>query len=380
MNDATAGMPEAAQRIARLTPLADVLARIDALVGPVEPREVAIAQALGRVIVGDLAAGMCPPQALALRDGWAVDSDLTADAGPYAPVPLRAAARIEVGQPLPHGADAVAEVDAVEFRDGRAAAIAAIARGEGVLPAGADAVPSSLLLPAGKRLNRIGAAVLGAAGISRVIIRAPSVRVLRARPGPDAVIDAAAGFVARAVDAEGGAVLADQSAGDDRQLEDALREADVDAVIAIGGTGLGRNDASVSTLARLGRVEVHGIALSPGETAAFGFVGARPVLLLPGRLDAALAVWLVIGRRLLARLSGSSEEPDAVSAKLTRKAASNPGMAELIPVRCHGGTAEPLGTGYLSLQALAQADGWILVPADREGYPAAAEVMVRPWQ
>jgi molybdopterin biosynthesis enzyme len=40
----------------------------------------------------------------------------------------------------------------------------------------------------------------------------------------------------------------------------------------------------VKTLARLGQVEAHGIAVSPGETAAFGFAGARPVLLIPGRL------------------------------------------------------------------------------------------------
>ena len=82
-----------------------------------------------------------------------------------------------------------------------------------------------------------------------------------------------------------------------------------DAIVAIGGTGSGRNDTSVRTLAREGRVAVHGMALTPGETAAFGFVGPRPVLLLPGRLDAALAVWLVVGRRLLDALAaGKSEE------------------------------------------------------------------------
>ena len=58
-------------------------------------------------------------------------------------------------------------------------------------------------------------------------------------------------------------------------------------------------------LAREGRLAVHGIALTPGETAALGFVGPRPVLMLPGRLDAALGVWLVVGRRILERLAAS---------------------------------------------------------------------------
>jgi molybdopterin molybdotransferase len=53
-------------------------------------------------------------------------------------------------------------------------------------------------------------------------------------------------------------------------------------------------------------------------------------------------------------------------------------MAEVVPVRCRDGKAEPIASGYLPAQAIAQADGWILVPADSEGYPAGAHVMVRP--
>jgi len=48
-------------------------------------------------------------------------------------------------------------------------------------------------------------------------------------------------------------------------------------------------------------------------------------------------------------------------------------------VRLRDGKAEPLGSGYLALQTIARADGWILVAGDREGYPAGASVMVRPW-
>ena len=47
------------QRIARLTPLADVLASFDLSVGPVEPREEALAKALGLTV---------PDKLLALAD------------------------------------------------------------------------------------------------------------------------------------------------------------------------------------------------------------------------------------------------------------------------------------------------------------------------
>ena len=110
---------------------------------------------------------------------------------------------------------------------------------------------------------------------------------------------------------------------------------------------------AVRTLAQLGRVEAHGIAVSPGETAAFGFVGKRPVLLIPGRLDAALAVWLLIGRHLIAKLAGGSVEDTPAMLPLKRKVTSTIGLTELVPVRCaRTAMAEPLASGYLSFKAL----------------------------
>ncbi len=108
-------------------------------------------------------------------------------------------------------------------------------------------------------------------------------------------------------------------------------------------------------------------------------MGARPVLLLPGRIDGALSVWLLLGEHMLACLAGRRESPPALTVRLSRKVASNLGLAELIPVRLRDGQADPLGSGYLPLQTIAQADGWILVAADREGHPAGTPVMVRPW-
>ena len=366
------------QRIARLTSLAVVLARIDALVPPVAAREVALAAAVGRVLAGDVVAAARPRVALALRDGWAVNSALTQDASPYAPAALPSAIQIEAGVPLPAGADAVAEVDAVTLREGRAEAVAAITCGESVLPPGADADGATALGRDGRRLYAVAAAALAAAGISRINVREPRVLVLRVKPAGDPIIDAAAALVAHGIAAAGGVALSDAS-GDGLRLEDALRRQDADAVVAIGGTGSGRNDTSVATLARLGQVEAHGIALSPGETTAFGLLETRPVLLLPGRLDGALAAWLLLGERMLARLTGSREEPRFVTARLSRKVASNLGLAELIPVRLREGEAEPLGSGYLPLHTIAQADGWILVAPDREGHPEGASVMVRFW-
>ena len=132
-------------------------------------------------------------------------------------------------------------------------------------------------------------------------------------------------------------------------------------------------------LARRGKLAFHGVGLAPGETVAFGMIGKRPVLVVPGRLDAALAVWLTLGRTMLLQLAGCKENEPRLSGVLAQKITSTLGLAELVPVaRRHGEQLKPLAFGYLPLQALTSADGYLLVPADSEGFPAGATVEMRP--
>jgi molybdopterin biosynthesis enzyme len=363
------------QRIARLTPLADVLALIEARVSAVAPQKLDLAQAQGCTLAEDAVARQRPPHPIALRDGYAVDAAALADAGPYMPVALPSASRrIDAGDALPGEYDAVLPVDAVSVRGGRREAVAPVAPGEGVLPAGDDATPRMPLRRAGERLRALDIAVMEAAGIEAVMVRAPRVGIVRSSPESARIVEAARQMLVRAVVEAGGKPF-----GKALILLASLDYEQPDLIIAIGGTGSGRRDEAVRTLAQYGAVEVHGVAISPGETAAFGFVGARPVLLVPGRLDAALAVWLLIGRHLVAKLAGGSIEDMPVTLPLKRKVTSTIGLTELIPVSCADGMAEPLGSGYLSFTALARSDGWIAVPADSEGFAAGTPVAVRAW-
>ena len=364
------------QRIARLTPLTQVLGHIDATVRAVEPRRMATAQAVGRILAEDVInAAAVPAGPRALRDGFAVTADATSDASSYAPVSLTPPLRVDVGDALPAGTDAVASLDVVVERDGQFALIAPVAPGDGVLAAGADIGAGTTLLRAGSIVRAADAAALMAAGIVGVAVRELRICVVPARPEHDAVVAAVVDLIGSALAAAGG--VARRGAGG--LVLAAFGDQDSDAVIIIGGTGSGHNDTSVRALATAGRVEVHGVALTPGETAAFGMIGQRPVLLVPGRLDAALAVWLTLGRHLLARLSGRVEDEPGTKAVLTRKHASPLGLTEVVPVRAHGGKAEPIAAGYWPLSAILHVNGWILVPADSEGYPAGAEVVLRPW-
>jgi molybdopterin biosynthesis enzyme len=279
---------------------------------------------------------------------------------------------VNAGESLPSGADAILSQDAVTSQ-GKAFAVQSPAViGDGLLPRGLDADPAIVLLRSGRTLCNTSVAVLRAADVTSVAVRVPRIVIQRGRRTENRILDAALNWITRAISAAGGHVVPDTSS----DLEASIGNAD--AAISIGGTGTGVVDKAVTALATMGTVAFHGIAISPGETASVGAINGKPVLLLPGRLDAALAGWLLLGETMLRCLSDCKTQHAGRTARLTRKVASSLGMTELIPVSGNGDDIEPLASHYLSLQALARADGWISVPAQSEGYPAGALVTVRP--
>lgn len=365
--------PKVSQRVTKLVPLEEIFRKIDALAALVKPRDVELAAALGRVLAADVvAAKPLPAKAIALRDGWAVRAETVADAGSYAPVVLDPKPDwVEVGNEMPANTDAVLPEDAVTVIGEKTEALSPATPGDAVLAVQGDIAEGTVLTRAGELLRSLDLAVLQAAGIEKLSVRAPRLLVVCAN---DQVAgDFVSPLIVRLVEASGG--IARIGA---KSLEAALGDDTVDAVIVIGGSGIGKNDRSVTMLARAGRVEAHGIGVQPGETAAIGMVGRKPVLIVPGRLDAALAVFSIAGLRLIAKLAGRTRYIATVPVRLSRKTASQVGIAEFVPLsRISKDEATPLASGQIALQALARADGWLLIPADSEGYPEGTSVAMR---
>ena len=231
----------------------------------------------------------------------------------------------------------------------------------------ADAGPDNARRLAGARLRRIDIAILASLKVERVAIRTPRVLIIRpAKSSP--TIDAVCALIEGAIAGEGGIVSIEA-----KPLDATLNHQACDAVISIGG------DANVPTLANIGHVEFDSVALNPGGTIAFGNANNRPVLLLPERIEAALAGWLTIGRRLVARLAFRLIEEQPYLLELARPITSARGWAEIIPVRRRAAQVEPLAGSDWTAQSIARADGWILVPAESEGHPAGTKVAMRPW-
>jgi molybdopterin biosynthesis enzyme len=393
------------QRIDRLTPLATVLRRIEEWVVPVASCRVAppFHDLVGAALAADVVVPHAhPAAAVALIDGFAVHAEWTADAGSYAPATLPNAAAVSAGDMLPAECDAVMPAEAVTWRGAIAEAAVEVMAGDGVLMPGIDAGKGEVLCRAGKRLRAGDLAAMRTLGIESATIRRPRIRLALAGHHHTAMASAILSWLRYAVAADGGSTDDGQRTTEDRRPEanasgqsHAGREAiafdnlssvlrppssdSADAVVIIGGTGSGVRDHAVQALAKAGTVVVHGMAMSPGESAAFG-IASRPVLLVPARLDGAIAAWLLVGRVMLARLAGRFDDGGGPSCEqaLTAKVISTVGLAELVLVRRARDGAEPLAAKYFPLASLTQADGFIVVPAASEGFPPGARVVVRP--
>ena len=140
---------------------------------------------------------------------------------------------------------------------------------------------------------------------------------MNAGPPASPVLDAALGWLAAAAAKSGALVTMTPIA-----LDAALTDTGDDAVICVGGTSSGHRDVERKNACAARPREVHGIAISPGETAALGFAGKRPILLVPGRFDAALAVWLLLDATsppsLLAAALSMPRKPCSSSVRLYR--------------------------------------------------------------
>lgn len=367
-------MQDFKQIITKLTPLADVFTTLKEFAEPVAARDIAVADALGKVLAADINATPRPAQAIALTDGWAVSTADIADATSYATVTLdKNAIYLETGDEMPPGTDAILPPDAVVVRGSSIEAVAGIASGEGVLAAGGDVGGEKPLYVTGQRLRAKDIGVLEALDIANISTRTPRISIVSARE--DVRLAPAVQFIARDCAAQGATPQLLGCA----DLEEILNASASDAIVVVGGTGSGARDVSITALAHAGRVACHGIGINPGQSTAAGIAQGRVVLIVPGRLDAAMAAWLLVGRRLLDLLSGCIDTAAGSRGRLIRKVISTIGVCDFVLVREAEGGAIPLGGRHLPLSALAGSTGYFTVPPDSEGYAAGSEVAIHRW-
>lgn len=267
---------------------------------------VATDDALGRVTAGAVHSPVdLPLFRNSQMDGFAVRSaDLPGtlpiagevSARPSDPPALQAgtAVRIMTGAVVPEGADAVVPVEDTVV-NGHEVTIERTRRvGEYVRDRGSDVRQGDELLPASLRLASRHLAVLAAAGLTTVDVRA-RVRIAVITTGSELiapgttpvlgqVYDSNGTALAAAIRAAGAVVSSRVHVGDDRDamlgaLRDAAASADV--IITSGGISMGDYEVVRESLEPLGAIVGH-VAMQPGGPQATARFDGVPMVCFPG--------------------------------------------------------------------------------------------------
>ncbi|MBE6786448.1 MAG: molybdopterin molybdotransferase MoeA [Ruminococcaceae bacterium] len=371
-----------------------------------------ITECIGRITAEDIAAGeSIPPFDRSTVDGYALRASDTFGAGESIPAmldikgeilmgeqasqPVSAGecVKISTGGMLPEGADSVVMVEHTEQTpDGICLAFRAVSPFQNVTRKGDDVKKGQTVIKKGTPLSSRHIGILCALGITEVLCT-KKIRVGIISSGDEIVPveecvplgkirDINSHFLSALMSEKGCETTEYGIVRDDfdslyATLQKAADECDV--VLISGGSSAGSKDMTATVIQKNGEVFFHGIAVKPGKPTISGRVGKAAVFGLPGHPAAAYLIALTVVLRLIRKLTGEDITPFTLTAELTKSISSNHGREELVPVILKSGKAEPLffKSGLVSL--LCAADGYIIIPRNKEGLFEGEKVSVHPF-
>ncbi len=361
--------------------------------------EIAVTESLGRVSARAVYARFSSPHyAACAMDGIALTAARTFGATETTPVTLRSEEfmRVDTGDPLPDGCDAVAMIeDCLESEEGITLRAAA-APWQHVRQIGEDISAGDMILPS---FTEIDPALIGAMLTGGILaleaVAKPRVAII---PTGDEIVPAGgnprAGEIAETNTAIFSAMLARWGAegavypivpDDPEQIVSALSRAaaECDMILLCAGTSAGRDDGTAAAIRSVGEICVHGVAIRPGKPAVLGAVGAKPVIGVPGYPVSGIIVLEELGKPVIDRLlMREREAAESVCVRMGRKLVSSLKYREF--VRASLGydwdgnlSAVPLGAGAGVITSMTKADCLLDIPQNCEGYETGERAQAR---
>ncbi len=153
-----------------------------------------------------------------------------------------------------------------------------------------------------------------------------------------------------------------------------------DIVIITAGSSAGIRDHTRETIAELGEILFHGVAMRPGKTLLCGNVQGKPVVGLPGQPIASITAWREVVMPLLEHWQYLVDQKEFHSVLAAEAITGNGGIDEFIPVS----VVRIAGEEYVFTRPrsdagqmqMVHADGILRIPSTKEGFSEGAQVTV----
>ncbi len=326
-------------------------------------------------------------------DGIAVRSAETARASEQQPVTLTDTVRVNTGNIVPSGYDAVIMIEDVWEEDGRYTIRKAVSPWQHIRPVGEDIGESEMIVPSHHRVQPHETGALAAYGVTHLDVL--SVRVgliptgselvpLGVRPIPGKVVESNTLMAASVLQAAGAASRRYPIVVDEYDLiRDAVVRgvAENEVLLISAGSSAGTRDFTADVIRELGEVLAHGVGIKPGKPVIIGRIAGKPVIGLPGYPLAALTVLREIVLPLLARYGLVPPEPEPVDARLTTSLHSDIGTDEFVLLTTgrigDAWVAVPQSRGAGVQMSAVRANAYLQIPASSEGAEAGETIAAR---
>ncbi len=385
-------------------------------VAPLPAEDVALPEALGRVLAEDVDSPITlPARTNSAMDGFAVRSADVRGASRTAPrrlavieevqagrVPTRAigagqATRVMTGAPLPEGADGVIRQEDTEYAPGSVTILDDRDAGRNVRFAGEDLQKGARVLPAGTALGPAQIGVLASMARKRVQVFGRA-RVGILASGDEIVdLDRSAEILAGTKTASsnsytldglvrlaGGVPVPLGIAADTREsvrehFERAVASADL--VVSTAGVSVGEYDHVRPVLEEMGcRMIVSKVRMRPGSPTSFGIVRGVPWIGLPGNPVSTMVCFELFVRPAVLKMQGHTLLFRRTVRSVTEEPLKTPGrlmhflraVVRETPEGWRARLTGPQGSGILT--SMAKANALLIVPEEADEVPAGTEL------
>jgi molybdopterin molybdotransferase len=372
---------------------------------------ISIDSASDRLLFADITSEVDVPRfRRAMMDGFAVSAAQTAGASSQSPVMLEvigeqmpgqqldnAAARqafdgakaihITTGAAMPEGFDSVVPVEFTQLIGNMVACETTTSPGKHVGQVGEDIRAGELVYRAGQLLRPQDIGIIASIGIDSVdVMRRPTVNIIvtgnelvpaGTKVVGNRIVDSNGPMLKSIVERDCGVPIMSGIIPDDPQKIFEAMDRDADMVLVVGGSSAGHEDFAPHIVQQHGQLVHHGVAMRPSSPTGMGYFKDKLVFLIPGNPVSCLCAYDFFAGRKIRQLSrGNPSWPyRQCRGILKQKLVSAIGRTDYARVRFDGEMIYPMAIGGASvLTTVSKSDGFVVIEAQCEGFPAGKEI------